>query len=394
MNKMIANGFGCAAFVLLCSFHFPVTNGLGNELKQLQKSDTIIASTSPNSGIIVADAGKIPSAESIVILAKEKEAAKNINLNKTITLREKMFKELHPMSIAFVQSYQQKNEKKLDKIKIKYATQFDFIDNVLLKYELPTNLKYLAVIESELSNSAISHKGAVGPWQFMASTGRLMGLTINHNRDDRRNLVKSTEAAAKYLKSLYGYFNDWLLVIAAYNGGASRVDYAIKKSHSTDFWKLQYYLPAESRMHVKRFIATQYVLEATDDIIPLLNIKKLSEEDLANTTVININGKYVAEVIAKYLEMDEATFNTYNPYFNLKVVVSGYDMRIPKDKIELFSKKRKEILKESVQAMINEKKEIIAPESSSNNYPDAISLPKSKAAQADEAGRNSKKKIL
>ena len=66
MNKMIANGFGCAAFVLLCSFHFPVTNGLGNELKQLQKSDTIIASTSPNSGIIVADAGKIPSAESIL----------------------------------------------------------------------------------------------------------------------------------------------------------------------------------------------------------------------------------------------------------------------------------------------------------------------------------------
>lgn len=391
---MIANSFGCAALIFLGSFQLPVLNGFGNELNKLPGTDTIIASTSSNSGIIVADAGNIPSAESIVILAKEKEAAKNINLKKTITLREKMFKELHPMSIAFVQAYQQKNEKKLEKIKIKYATQFDLIDNILLKYELPTNLKYLAVIESELSNSAISHKGAVGPWQFMASTGRLMGLTINRHRDDRRNLVKSTQAAAKYLKSLYDYFNDWLLVIAAYNGGASRVDYAIKKSNSTDFWKLQYYLPAESRMHVKKFIATQYVLEATDELIPLMNIQKLSEEDLANTVVVNINGKYVAEVIAKYLEMDEATFNAYNPYFNINVVANGYDMRLPKNKMELFNKKRKEILNESVQVMISDKKEIIAQENSSKDYPDAISLPKTKAAQADEAGRNSKKKIL
>lgn len=394
MNKMIANGFGCAAFILLCSFHVPVTNGMGNELRSLSKSDTTITSASPNSGIIVADAGNIPSAESIIILAKEKEAAKNISLKKTITLREKMFKELHPMSVAFVQAYQQKNEKKLEKIKEKYATQFDLIDNILLKYELPTNLKYLAVIESELSNSAISHKGAVGPWQFMASTGRLMGLTINRHRDDRKNLVKSTHAAAKYLKDLYSHFNDWQLVIAAYNGGASRVDYAIKKSHSTDFWKLQYYLPAESRMHVKKFIATQYVLEATDKLVPLMDIQKLSEEEIANTLVVNINGKYVAEVIAKNLEMDDATFNNYNPYFNTKVVTSGYNMRLPKDKMELFNKKRKEILNESVQTMINEKKEIIAQGSSSDSYPDAITLPKAKAAQANETGRSDKKKIL
>ncbi len=393
MNKMIVNGFGCVALVFFCSFLTPTTKGLGNELKNMPGSDTIIASTTP-SAIIVADAGNIPSTESIVMLAKEKEAAKNINLAKAITLREKMFKELHPMSIAFVQAYQQKNEDNLEKIKVKYAPQLTIIDNILLQHELPTNLKYLAVIESELSNSAISHKGAVGPWQFMATTGRLMGLTINRHKDERRNLVKSTHAAAKYLKDLYDHFNDWLLVIAAYNGGASRVDYAIKKSHSDDFWKLQYYLPAESRMHVKKFIATQYVLEATDELVPLLNIQELSEEELATTGVINISGKYNAAVIAKSLDMDEAAFNAYNPYFNAKVVTSGYDMRLPKDKMELFNKKRRDILYESVQAMINEKKEIIAQENSTTKYPEAISLPKAKAAQADEAGSNSRKKIL
>jgi len=384
MNKMIVNGFGCVALVFLCSFLVPATKGFGNELEAVSESDTVI----------VADADNIPSSESIIILAREKEAAKNINLAKTITLREKMFKELHPMSVAFVQAYQQKNEDNLEKIKVKYAPQLTVIDNILLQHELPTNLKYLAVIESELSNSAISHKGAVGPWQFMATTGRLMGLTINRNKDERRNLVKSTHAAARYLKDLHDHFNDWLLVIAAYNGGASRVDYAIKKSNSKDFWKLQYYLPAESRMHVKKFIATQYVLEATDELVPLLNIQKLSEEELAATAVINISGKYNAAVIAKSLDMDEAAFNAYNPYFNTKVVTSGYNMRLPKDKMDLFNKKQHDILYESVQAMINEKKEIIAQESGNTKYPEAISLPKLKATPADETGRNNRKKIL
>ena len=393
MNKMIVSSFGCVALVFFCSFLTPSAKVLGNEFKNMSGSDTIIASTTPST-IVVADAGNIPSSESIVMLAKEREAEKNVNLAKTITLREKMFKELHPMSIAFVQAYQQKNEDNLEKIKVKYAPQLTIIDNILLQHELPTNLKYLAVIESELSNSAISCKGAVGPWQFMATTGRLMGLTINRHKDERKNLVKSTHAAAQYLKDLYEHFDDWLLVIAAYNGGASRVDNAIKKSHSKDFWKLQYYLPAESRMHVKRFIATQYVLEATDELVPLLNIQKLSEEELATTAVINISGKYNAAVIAKSLDMDEAAFNAYNPYFNTKVVASGYDMRLPKDKMELFNKKRRDILSESVQAMINEKKEIIAQENSSAKYPEAISLPRAKAAQADEAGSNSRKKIL
>ncbi len=95
-------------------------------------------------------------------------------------------------------------------------------------------------------------------------------------------MSKSTNAAAKYLKALYDQFDDWLLVIAAYNCGASRVEYAIKKSNSRDFWKLQYHLPAESRGHVKKFVAARYFFDckAAELAVNLINIEKLSQDEI------------------------------------------------------------------------------------------------------------------
>jgi membrane-bound lytic murein transglycosylase D len=382
MNKMMLNSFGCFAFLLL-SFVSVSAKGKEDGLNSQAKKDTIIT-TAPSSKIVVADAVNLPSTEDIVMMAKEKEATlKNASLdfNKT-TVREKMFRELHPMSVSFVQAYQKKNQETLAKIKEKYARQFILIDNIMVKNALPTNLKYLAIIESELSNSALSCKGAVGPWQFMAETGRLMGLTVTRGRDERRDLSKSTNAAAKYLKGLYGQFNDWLLVIAAYNGGASRVEYAIRKSNSRDFWKLQYYLPAESRMHVKKFIAAQYVMEATDEVVPLLNIKMLSDEELAKTEVVAISGKYNASVIIKSLGIEEEVFNMYNPDFNTQVVLKGYDLRLPKDKMKVFNVRREDILYESVQTIINENN--VSSDNDKSHYPDAIGLPKAKGINTGE----------
>jgi membrane-bound lytic murein transglycosylase D len=100
-------------------------------------------------------------------------------------------------------------------------------------------LKYLAVIESELKPTATSWVGAVGPWQLMPATARLLGLKVSHKVDERTNYQKSTHAAAIYLKDLYTEFGDWLLVIAAYNGGAGNVYSAIRKSGSRNFWKLR-----------------------------------------------------------------------------------------------------------------------------------------------------------
>ena len=138
---------------------------------------------------------------------------------------------------------------------------FNIIDSVFREQGLPLELKYLAVIESDLKSSARSHVGAVGPWQLMPGTARILGLKVTKRVDERKNYYKSTRAAARYLKDLYQEFGDWFLVLAAYNGGPGPVYTAIHKSGSRNFWALQAYLPRESRDHVKKFIATRYFFE-------------------------------------------------------------------------------------------------------------------------------------
>ncbi|TMI85853.1 MAG: lytic transglycosylase domain-containing protein [Bacteroidetes bacterium] len=176
---------------------------------------------------------------------------------------------LSPYVAKFVKDYNRKNDEVLQSIKDRSAFHFVMIDSIFTKYHLPVELKYLAVIESELNDKARSRVGAVGPWQFMPSTARDLSLKIRGKYDERRSYSKSTVAAAKYLRDLYGQFGDWLLVIAAYNSGPGKVLYAIKKSGSHNFWAIQNYLPAETRSHVKRFIATHYYFEGDGGVTTL-----------------------------------------------------------------------------------------------------------------------------
>jgi membrane-bound lytic murein transglycosylase D len=111
--------------------------------------------------------------------------------------------------------------------------------------------------------------GAVGMWQLMAPTARLYSLKVNGKYDERTNFYRSTKAAARHLKDLYAYYQDWLLVVAAYNSGAGVVDKAIKFVGSKNYWRIQYKLPAETRGHVKRFIATHYYFESCGSITTL-----------------------------------------------------------------------------------------------------------------------------
>jgi membrane-bound lytic murein transglycosylase D len=162
---------------------------------------------------------------------------------------------------VFVNNYISKNKEVLQAVQQRSRLPFKLIDAIFTRYGLPKEIKYLAVIESELKPEALSAVGARGPWQLMPETAQLLGLTINTGQDDRIQYYKSTVAAAKYLRDLYSEFGDWLLVVAAYNGGASQVYRAIHKAGSRSFWDLQYFLPAESRLHVKKFIATHYYFE-------------------------------------------------------------------------------------------------------------------------------------
>ena len=192
----------------------------------------------------------------------------------------------------------------------------------------------------------------------MPETGRLMGLKITSTRDDRRDLYKSTHAAAKYLRDLHRELGDWLLVIAAYNGGPARVESAMRKSKSKDFWKLQYYLPAESRNHVKKFIATHYIMEGQGGVtttvaadLPGLVNQEIDEALLVGTEMQLISGKYHSMIIAKNLGMDIISFNALNPGFDAKVGVGEFPLRLPMDKMTVFNANKMQILGESVQFM-------------------------------------------
>ena len=182
---------------------------------------------------------------------------------------------LNKQAAQFVSRYLRENEECLEGVKQKSPASFEVINGVFTKYALPLELKYLAVVESELNPKAVSRVGAVGPWQFMPATAKVLGLKITRKYDERKNLKKSTRAAALYLRDLYSQYEDWLLVLAAYNCGPKHVNNAIRKSGSRNFWKLQYLLPAESRAHVKKFIATHYYFEGSGGITTLTRAENI-----------------------------------------------------------------------------------------------------------------------
>lgn len=278
---------------------------------------------------------------------------------------------LNPMAVSFVQSYMAKYGKGLRDMK-KWATPyFNLIDNILTQHRLPKELKYLAVIESGLRYNAISWAGAVGPWAFMPDAARQYGLIVMSGYDERLDYYKSTHAAARMLTTLYLKYQDWLLVVAAYNCGPGNVDKAIRRSGSRDFWKLQYYLPTESMNHVKKFISTHYVFEGeggittvtkdeTKDLI-MQKISNLTEEEMNNSSTNKITGRYNSAVILKYIGMEPLAFNKYNPRFDDSIAVNGtYELRLPVQQMNTFIAKRYEILEESL-------KQLLQPNSSAAN---------------------------
>ena len=168
---------------------------------------------------------------------------------------------MNTSAVKFVQKFIKKNEEDLRETEARSTNVFEIIEPILAQHNVPKQLKYLAVVESDLRIAARSHAGAVGLWQLMKGTARELGLTVTGKVDERKNYHRSTKAAAKYLRVLYKEYGDWLLVIAAYNCGPGVVNNAIKSSGSRNFWKLQSFLPGETRGHVKRYIAVHYFFE-------------------------------------------------------------------------------------------------------------------------------------
>ena len=270
---------------------------------------------------------------------------------------------LNPMAVSFVQNYVARNNKGFQAMKGWAKPYLDMMDQVLAEHGLPKELKYLAVIESGLKYNANSWAGAVGPWAFMPAAAREYGLKMSKHNDERLDYYKSTHAAARLLTDLYQRYGDWLLVIAAYNGGPGNVDKAIRKSGgSKDFWAIQYNLPNESMNHVKKFIATHYIFEGEGGITTvtknemhdLMNSSlNLKDDELSNSTAYMITGRFSSSVIMKYVDIDKASFDRFNPGFDNKIAVEGkYELRLPVQKMNTFVSKRYEILDESVQQLL------------------------------------------
>ncbi|MGB0863465.1 MAG: transglycosylase SLT domain-containing protein [Saprospiraceae bacterium] len=216
------------------------------------------------------------------------------------------------------------------------AIYFPIFENALIRHGVPTDLKYLAMVESALNASATSPVGAAGLWQFMRGTGRQYNLRITKYVDERNDPYMSSDAAARYLQDLYERYNDWPLAIAAYNCGPGRVNKAIKKASSSDYWQIIRYLPKETRNYVPAFIAAAYASNYyhLHDLSP-----EFPEYELQVTEKMRVFKKMTFKEIAKATETDIKTIKFLNPSYKQNFIPSsrnGYLIILPLSKMTAF----------------------------------------------------------
>ena len=190
-------------------------------------------------------------------------------------------------------------------------------EQALEAYNLPLELKYLPVIESALNPKAVSRVGATGLWQFMLGTGKRYGLEVTSLVDERRDPVKASYAAAHYLSDLYRIFDDWNLVIAAYNCGPDKVNKAIHRAKgSADYWNIYPYLPKETRGYVPAFIAANYIMNYYCDH----NICPMLTELPAKTDTVVVNKDVHLEQVAQILNINIEHLRNLNPQYRHDIV--------------------------------------------------------------------------
>ncbi|HEX5001970.1 MAG TPA: transglycosylase SLT domain-containing protein [Bacteroidia bacterium] len=214
---------------------------------------------------------------------------------------------------------------------------FPLFEEILDKEGLPLEFKYLSVVESALNPIAVSRVGATGLWQFMYNTGKLYGLKTTSYYDERRDPVKSTYAACKYFKDMYAIYNDWLLVIAAYNCGAGNVNKAIKRSGGkTNFWEISKYLPAETRGYVPAFIAVAYVMNYSSEhqLFPVAPAYNYFEVD-----TVSVKRSASLMKISKAIDLPYDVLCYLNPLFKRGIIPDTQEpniIRLPANKVTAY----------------------------------------------------------
>ena len=270
-------------------------------------------------------------------------------------------------------------------------------EEALEAYGLPLELKYLPVIESALNPKATSHAGAAGLWQFMVATGKQYGLEINSLIDERRDPIKSSYAAAHYLKDLYNIFGDWSLVIAAYNCGPENINKAIHRADGqADYWKIYPYLPRETRGYVPAFIAANYVMNyyCEHNICPMRTTLP------AKTDTVVVSKDVHLKQIADVCGIDIEELRTLNPQYR-RDIVNGNNkpsvIRLPANATNTFIANEDSIYRYETDALLT-RRSLVEVESSkyttsTSSTSKSYSKSKSRKRKSSRRSRTRKKSV-
>ncbi|WP_157977109.1 lytic transglycosylase domain-containing protein [Taibaiella helva] len=264
---------------------------------------------------------------------------------------------LTPDNKVFIRNYMSRFQHGMVNLQKDKQILMSYFDQSLAKNGIPKELKNLAVVESYLERRSISQAGAAGPWQLMEGTARGSGLIVSDSLDERFDVIKSTRVAMNLLKFLHKKYNDWNLVVAAYNAGSGRVDQAIRQAGGSNiYWDVEKYLPAETRSHVKKFMASSFAL---DGHIPepgrprsLATADSLAMQGMLTEPV---TASFRLDVIAEKLDLTEAQLRQWNNDFEAALAKDGNTrLVLPRDKMPDFVYRKSEILKASIEKNITE----------------------------------------
>ena len=265
------------------------------------------------------DTLRYDSVDTLLIVKEKIQVEKN---NAPINIYEERLGILDansPMDLAynekvqvFIDSYLGRNKSLISRMQGLKELYFPLFEQQLDKYELPLELKYLAIVESALNPKAKSRSGATGLWQFMYLTGKECGLEVTSYIDERQDPLKSTEAACKYFTKLYDMFGDWNLVLAAYNGGPGYLQRKINSVGSNDFWELHPHLREETRNYVPSFIAVNYAMNYAKEHD--ISTKPI-DINFTKTDTITIKKQVDISTLSQMLSLNKETISYLNPCF-------------------------------------------------------------------------------
>ena len=256
---------------------------------------------------------------------------------------------------GFILRYVKRSPKQVARLMRMSEYYFPIFEDALGRYQLPYELKYVPIIESALNPMARSHAGAAGLWQFMPATGKLFGLEINSLVDERMDVVKSTEAACRFLSNMYSIYQDWNLVIAAYNCGSGNVNKAIRRAGGKrDFWSIYPYLPTETRNYVPIFIAANYAMNYGAEH----GICKAPVEKTMLTDTICTTQRLHLEQVSANLGIDMEELRRLNPQYSRDILPGGnaYTLCLPAEKTGLFIEQQDSIMAYKADSLINNRR--------------------------------------